>query len=68
MRGPERARTAGLFDQLHAAHRVGDMAQPPGNRLDWDLWHELQRGAQTYSAIRQRPPRAARGAARHTTA
>jgi len=29
----------------------------------WDLWHELQRGARTYGAVRKRRPRAVREAA-----
>lgn len=34
----------------------------------WDLWHELQRGSQTYGAIRQRRPHAVRDAAAHAAA
>ncbi len=31
----------------------------------WDLWHELQRGADAYGTIRQRRPQAVRKAAAH---
>jgi addiction module HigA family antidote len=34
----------------------------------WDIWHELQRRAPAYGAIRQRRPRAVREAEAHTAA
>ena len=49
---------------LRLAAYFGTSAQFWLNVQDaWDLWHELQRGAQTYGAIHQRRPRAVREAA-----
>ncbi|MGH9158871.1 MAG: HigA family addiction module antitoxin [Vicinamibacteraceae bacterium] len=33
-------------------------------QAEWDLWHAVQRGTPTYTAIQQRRPRAVRAAAR----
>lgn len=54
---------------LRLAAYLGTSAQFWLNVQDaWDLWHGLQRGAQTYGAIYRRRPRAVREAAAHAAA
>ena len=54
---------------LRLAAYFGTTAQFWLNVQDaWDLWHELQRGSQTYGAIVQRRTRAVRDAAREALA